>query len=175
MLGVQIPPWVPFANTGKTPYKYKMPPVTLLDYPLDRERLLVSAENARKNSKSYSDYRTSIPMENWVIAPYTDSYIEQIQHDLGVSGKPRFYFAAPNFTVPTHIDNGTLCAVNFVISDQASPVTYGNQNYLYTQAVLNTTQPHSVMNGPVERILFKISIFDESYESLVARIPYKKS
>jgi len=151
-----------------------MPPVTLLDYPLDRDRLLASASLARISATAYSDFRTDKPMTNWLIAPYTDHYIEQIQKDLQVQGKPRFYFAAANYIVPRHIDNGTLCAINFILSDTAAPVTYDGENYHYTQAVLDTSRTHSVVNGAVERILFKISLLNESYESLVNRIPYKK-
>jgi hypothetical protein len=151
-----------------------MSPVTLLDYPLDRERLLVSANRARLHAQAYQDWRNNQAMDFWQIAQYSDEYIEQIQNDLEISGKPRFYWAAANCVIPTHIDYNTQCAVNFVLSDSPAPVTFRTREYLYTQAVLNTAQPHSVINGPIERILFKISIFDESYESLVARIPYKK-
>jgi hypothetical protein len=49
---------------------------------------------------------------------------------------------------------------------------FGN-DYVYTQVLLNTTLPHSVTNGATERILLKISIFDETYEQLSARISYK--
>lgn len=151
-----------------------MSPVTLLDYPLDRERLLASAALARLQAQAYQDWRSNTPMDFWQIATYSDEYIEQIQQDLAISGKPRFYWAAANSVIPVHIDYNTQCAVNFVLSDSPAPVTFRGKDYLYTQAVLNTSQPHSVTNGSVERILFKISLFDENYESLIARIPYKK-
>ena len=152
-----------------------MSPVTLLDYPLDRERLLASAVRARASAQSYQDWRSNTPMDFWKIAQYNDEYIDQIQNDLGVTGKPRFYWAAANSIIPTHIDYNTKCAVNFVLSENLAPVTFRGKDYHYTQAVLNTSQPHSVVNGPEERVLFKISVFEESYEELVARIPFRKT
>ena len=35
--------------------------------------------------------------------------------------------------------------------------------YYYKQALLNTQIPHMVHNGPTDRILFKVSIFDLPY------------
>ena len=152
-----------------------MSPVTLLDYPLDISHILKSAEFAKKYSTGYQDVRMEKSIESWKIAHYTDSYIEKIQNDLQVSGKARFYWTEPNSIIPEHKDLNTLCSINFIVSDFPAPIRIQGKEYLYTQAVINVSQPHSVVNGPVERILFKISIFDESYESLVARIPYKKS
>lgn len=151
-----------------------MSPITHLEYPLDETAMIESINNARKESRSYSDPRC--PERNfdyWKIGHYTDDNIQKIMHDFGIVGKPRFYWLAPHAKLPIHIDNGTQCSINFVLSPNAAPVTYGDNNYFYKQALINTSIPHSVSNGPEERILFKISIFDNSYEELSSSIKFK--
>jgi hypothetical protein len=93
--------------------------------------------------------------------------------DFQVLGKPRFYWTAPNSCIPEHVDNGTQCSLNFILSPDPAPITFYGIDYYYKQVLLNTTLPHSVNNGPIERVLLKISIFDETYQQLAARINYK--
>jgi len=150
-----------------------MEPITRLNYPLDLSRLAPAVEHARSIAQGYSDHRYPVPAMNWKIARYTTDYIEQIGSDFGIKCDPRFYFASANSIIGTHIDNGTLCSINFILSDDPSPVTFGTNDYVYKQALLNTSIPHGVKNGPVGRVLLKFSIFDESYESLASRIPYR--
>jgi hypothetical protein len=92
--------------------------------------------------------------------------------DFGVQGSPRFYWQEPNSILPMHVDNNTTCSINFVLTDNPSPVTVEDNDYVYEQAVLNTTKLHGVKTNGEERVLLKISIFDESYEDLIKRIPY---
>lgn len=148
--------------------------LTRLNYPLDIPTLLESASKAREQSKPYTDSRyPGLVMDTWHIGHYTDDHIEKIMADFGVDGKPRFYWTAPNSVIPEHVDNGTQCSLNFILSNDPAPVTFYGQDYVYNQVLLNTSLPHSVTNGPVERVLLKISIFDETYEQLSARIGYK--
>jgi hypothetical protein len=150
-----------------------MEPILRLNYDLDLKQISTAINAARSIANPYVDHRVPNGISFWKIAHYTNDYLENIKTDFGVNGKIRFYFAAANSVVPTHVDNGTQCAINFILSEDAAPVTYDGVDYLYKQALLNTSIPHGVVNGPVERILLKISIFDESYESLAARIKYK--
>ena len=103
---------------------------------------------------------------------YNDEYIDKIRDDLGVAGSPRFYWQEPNSTLPMHVDNNTTCSINFVVTDNPAPVTVEEVDYVYEQAILNTTKLHGVNTNEEERILLKISVFDESYEDLIQRIPY---
>jgi hypothetical protein len=95
-------------------------------------------------------------------------------NDFGVEGKPRYYWMKPHAIIPEHVDNGTQCSLNFVLTENASPITIGGIDYYYDSILLNTTIPHSVTNNSSERIMLKISIFNESYEELAKRIKYKK-
>jgi hypothetical protein len=145
-----------------------------LNYPLDNAVLLESAKRAREFANPYTDARyPGMQMNNWYIGHYTDKHIEKIMSDFGIDGRPRFYWTEPNSVIPKHVDNGTQCSLNFILSDDPAPITFFGKDYFYTQVLLNTTLPHSVTNGATERILLKISIFDETYEELSARIGYK--
>jgi hypothetical protein len=145
-----------------------------LQYPLDKALLLESAKRARDIAKPYTDSRyPGLQMDTWHIGHYTDEHIEKIMNDFEIEGKPRFYWTAPNSVIPEHVDNGTQCSLNFILSEDPAPISFSGENYVYEQVLLNTTIPHSVTNGPIERILLKISIFDETYEQLSARIKYR--
>lgn len=145
-----------------------------LNYPLDTSTLLESANKARAQSNPYTDSRyPGLVMDTWHIGHYTDEHIERIMSDFEVEGKPRFYWTAPNSVIPEHVDNGTTCSLNFILSKDPAPITFYGKDYTYSQILLNTTLPHSVTNGPIERILLKISIFDETFEELSSRIRYR--
>lgn len=145
-----------------------------LDYPLDKELLCAVANNIKFRSKNYVDPRINKVVNNWKILQYNFSYIEKIIQDFGVGGSPRFYWLAPNTKLGTHIDNNTKCSINLILSKNPAPVTILDQEIFYTQAVLNTRLPHSVVNGSEERILLKVSIFDKTFEEVVEQINYKK-
>lgn len=144
-----------------------------LDYPLDIDRALLEAEHARMSSHAYADDRFEGEMSAWQIAKYNSPFIQKIMDDFGVHGKPRFYFQEPFFQLPEHVDYNTECSINFVLSDNAAPVTFGDRHHYYKQCLLNTKIPHSVHNGPEERILLKISIFDVTFDELSQRIKYR--
>ena len=150
-----------------------MTPVTHLNYPIDKDRLLALAESVKHLADPYTDSRyPGLELDSWLILEYTDDYIDEIMKDLGVNGSPRFYWKQPNFSLPMHVDNNTTCSINFVLTDNPAPVKVEDSEYTYEQAILNTTRLHGVGAEDQERILLKISIFDESYEDLVNRIPY---
>lgn len=151
-----------------------MHPLTLLHYPLDTASLLQSAANARLYAEPYTDSRyPDLKKEDWYIGRYTDVHIDKIMQDFEVEGSPRFYWLEPFATIPQHVDNGTQCSINLIITENPAPITIEGVDYTYHQALLNTTLPHSVSNGETERIMLKISIFDETYESLSERIKFK--
>ena len=151
-----------------------MDPLTLLHYPLDTASLLQSASNARLHAEPYTDSRyPNLRKKDWYIGRYTDEHIDKIMQDFEVIGSPRFYWLEPFANIPKHIDNGTQCSINLIITENPAPITIEGVDYTYLQALLNTTLPHSVQNGASERIMLKISIFDETYESLSERIKFK--
>jgi hypothetical protein len=150
-----------------------MLPIVHLNYPLNCELLLHQASEARMFSKPYTDNRyPDIQINDWHIGHYSSEYINQIMSDFKVRGKPRFYWLEPFAEIPEHVDNGTLCSLNFIVSPGPAPIIIEDTEYLYKFVLLNTTLKHKVINNENERIMLKISIFDESFESLANRIPY---
>ena len=145
-----------------------------LDYPLDKPLLWEIANSLRNHSDEYVDPRINKIVKHWKVVKHTTSYIEKIIEDFGVGGSPRFYWLAPNTRLGTHVDNGTTCSINLILSENPAPVTILNVDMFYTQALLNTTLPHSVINGPQERVLLKISIFDKTFDEVSQQINYKK-
>lgn len=152
-----------------------MEPLIHLDYELNRELLLREATEARKSAVNHADPRyPDMLFEEWQISHFTSEYIQQIINDFGIKGKPRFYWLKPFAVIPEHTDNGTKCSLNFLLTDNPAAITINKKDYYYESILLDTTQPHSVVNNETERLLFKISIFDEDYASVAARIKYKK-
>ena len=148
--------------------------LTLLNYNLDIPALLVEAEIARAKSSPYTDPRyPDTSFKHWRIQKHTAPVIQKIINDFEVEGSPRFYFQQPNSCISDHIDNGTLTSINFILSENAAPITFGNDNFYYKQCLLNTQLMHRVNTTSSERILLKISIFNETYNDLAKRIKYK--
>jgi hypothetical protein len=151
-----------------------MEPLIHLSYKVDKQKLLQEAEKVKSSAQGYTDSRyPDMKLDGWLICRHTSEYIEQIMKDLEVEGRPRFYWLMPNEIIPEHVDNGTLCSINFVLTENASPITFNDTDYCYETILLNTTLPHSVHNNEYERIMLKISIFNETYEDLAKRIKYK--
>lgn len=150
-------------------------PLTLLDYPIDNNWWLEFANKLRSKAVPYFDTRYNLSVNNWLTyVPDNGPEIEKIKKDFNIKkAKPKFYWLLPNSKLPEHVDNGTLCSLNFIFSKNAAPINISGKEYFYKQALLDTSKPHSVDNGEEERIIFKLSIHDQSYEQLLSKIPYK--
>lgn len=152
-----------------------MEPLIHLSYVYDKSKLLAIAAEAKADASPYTDPRyPNYSFQSWLMGHYTNDYIENIMKEFDIKGKPRFYYLEPNTQIPTHVDRNTTCSINFILTDEPAPVTILGRDYYYDCALLNTTVPHSVKNKDKQRILFKISIFEESFESLANRIKFKK-
>ena len=148
-----------------------MGPILHLNYKVDKKILLTESDEARKNAIPYTDSRyPNLKLNDWLVSYHTSDYIESVMIDLGISGKARFYWLQPYTEIPEHIDNGTLCGLNFILTDHASPITFGDKDYYYESILVNTTLPHSVKNNENERIMFKISVFNETFEEVAKKI-----
>lgn len=148
-----------------------MEPLVHLNYTVDKKQLLELAHNFKSQAVAYTDSRyPDLKLEDWLIGKCSSIYIESIMQDFGVNGKPRFYYLQPYAEIPEHVDNGTLCSLNFVLTENASPIMFGDREYHYDAVLLDTTVPHKVKNNQYERIMLKISIFNESYEQVLEKI-----
>ena len=148
-----------------------MQPVIHLNYQIDRLKLLAESQAVKSKAVGYRDSRyPDLKMDDWLVGHHASAYADQIMKDFGITGKPRFYWLQPYAVIPEHVDNGTLCGLNFILTDHASPITFGDKDYYYESILLDTTKPHSVKNNEHERIMFKISIFDETFEQVSNKI-----
>jgi hypothetical protein len=148
-----------------------MKPITEINIPFDKQQLLAEANLIKQYASGYTDNRyPNLNLSKWLIRKHSSEYISNLIKFLEVDGDPRFYWLEPNAIIPEHVDNGTKCSINFILTDTPAPVTILGENFTYTVGVLDTTKRHGVKNGPVERILFKISIFNEDYESVVTKL-----
>ena len=158
--------------------KYFMSPITHIKYNLDIPNVIELANYFRKRSSLYKD-TTFWRCTNDVYHPY----LLKVKQDLDVKGWMDFYFQEPNSLLLPHIDPKSKCSINFILTPNPVPVTFYENaksidnlglptHYTYSQAVLNTRVCHSVQTSDTERILLKICIENESYESVVARMKY---
>jgi hypothetical protein len=148
-----------------------MEPVIHLNYKINKTQLLLEAGQIKDQAISYTDSRyPDLKMDDWLIGFHTSKYIDQIMKDFDIQGKPRFYWLQPYAVIPEHVDNGTLCGLNFILTENASPITFGNKDYYYESILVDTTIPHSVKNNQYERIMLKISVFNETFNEVAERI-----
>ena len=155
--------------------------ITKLNLDFDIDRLLLEYEQLIPNEKFYGDDRGSalywkVIRHEDMTSKYCRNLAESIKHKYNIEGRvdARFYRLLPNELLPFHTDRGTQCSINVILSDQPAPISFRIQNeiseHYYNVALINTQLEHSVDNGPEDRILFKISIFDEDFRSVEKKL-----
>lgn len=107
----------------------KNTPITLINYALNKNRLIEIANELKDKSIPYYDSRYEQSLDTWKIAKFKHPEINRIMMDFQVFGKARFYWTEPNSEIPVHTDNGTECSLNFVLSDGAAPVNIEGEDY----------------------------------------------
>lgn len=123
--------------------------------------------------KSYYDTKNKHHINGWD-QKHIDSgpayeYSKIIQDILELKDvRPRFYIQHTGMTIPMHKDRGTQCSFNFIL-EGTSPITFEYGEEYYQKAILNTQSMHAVYNTIDDRVLYKISIFDQSYDEVVKR------
>jgi|13_taG_2_1085334.scaffolds.fasta_scaffold08039_2 hypothetical protein len=146
-------------------------------YDFDTESLSNELLSHRDEFESYQDDRLNDSLNNWLILrenqnlPVLREECERFCWDFGLfknQVKPRYYVLERDTILPKHIDHNTRCSINHILSDNPSQVTFDNGSYSYQTAVLDTSKLHGVDNtGCDDRLLFKLSFFDISFERLV--------
>lgn len=147
--------------------------ILVFDFAFDQEHLLDLWQQHKNQSKPYSDKRFNrFVMKNWrIVNDIKIDYADYLNQHFDIKGSPRFYILEANTSLMMHVDQDTTCALNFVLSDNAAPVRFGSGNsYFYKSALLNTGIKHAVDKTDSDRILFKLSIKDESFEDVKQKI-----
>lgn len=145
--------------------------ILIFDYPFDYQRLNEEFQKFQDQMVSYEDHRGV--MDNWrIIRHITFEYADQLNQLFGINARPRFYTLAANTVLGEHRDAGTQCSINILLdpTELAAPVSFGERQYVYRQCLLNTQNLHSVTNGPHDRRLFKLSVFDQTYEEVCEKV-----
>jgi hypothetical protein len=151
----------------------------LIDFDLDfdKERLLAQA-NILSGYQTFIDPANNRPIHGWMIKPVSDGYGLEISNFLKdkfqlTDCRPRFYIQEAGINIPFHKDRHTLCSFNFLLSDDLAPISFIGRTVTYKTAVLNTSIAHAVINPKSKRILFKVSVFDKSFEEIKNVLPSK--
>lgn len=138
-----------------------------INYPFDLNYLKNLYMCLKNKEVIYTDTRYG-PIDGWkIIKIENDEYINQAKKSLGIiNAKPRFYTLSPGTMLPEHVDNNTQCSINILLvdNDDVAPVNIEGVDYFYSACLLNTQKVHSVKNNTKERILFKLSIFDLTFD-----------
>jgi len=152
----------------------------LFEVPLEwfvEESYLESEAIDLNGYEPFVDPKTGNVFNDWLIkksgwySKRTKKYYEQI---FKCELKPRYYFQKAGFELPMHQDRGTMCSLNIVIGSDYDPITFETFTHSYKSAILNTQKKHSV-KATKDRYIYKLSIFDISYEEAVKRyIEYQK-
>ena len=129
-------------------------------------------EKVKINAKSYDDVRGK--RNDWKIVRHEFDYSKKLCNFFNVNGRPRFYILDPYAILPQHTDLETKCSLNFIINDNYAPVMFGKKEYNYKYALLNVSEEHGVINNDKERLLFKISIFDEKFDQVKIKLMNNK-
>ena len=150
-------------------------PIIKILYPFDRQLLRNLYDSIHHLSTGYGDSQHG-QVNDWSIVKVdSDSYIDRIKFDLKIpNAKPRFYLLKANSSLPKHIDFNTKCSINVILSEtDVAPIIIEDVEYSYSQCLLNTQRQHYVVNGPEDRLLFKMSILDQEFKEVYQNIlPY---
>ena len=143
-----------------------------IDHPID-ERTLKREADVREGYEPFVDPKSGTVIERWLIKRDVTGYARVLTRDfeeiLDTNIKPRFYIQERGFTLPFHRDRGTTCAINFVLSDTSDPIEFRDRSYTYKSAIIDVTREHQVTATTGDRVLFKMSIFDLSFDEVVRR------
>ena len=150
-----------------------------IDYEYDKTLLLQECTD-REGYEPFVDPKTGTVIDKWLIkrdvAGYGRAITEEFEKRLNVSIRPRFYIQEQGFTLPYHRGRGTTCAVNFVLSTSRDPISfredYNSFHFQYKTAIIDVSKEHMVTATTEDRYLFKLSIFDKSFDDIVESYKY---
>ena len=146
--------------------------ILVFDFDFDKSALLDFWNQNQDNTQPYSDKRFGrYVMNNWRILKDIElEYASTMCKHFDIDAIPKFYVLQANTILFPHTDQDTTCSINFLLSDGAAPVRFGENEYYYKTALLNTTRTHSVDKSKKDRIIFKLSIKDEGFDIVKQKI-----
>ena len=136
------------------------------DFDLDVNHLLEIWSNIKNKQVNYKDDRFDEVSSHFKIIKHDFEYAKELSKIFNVESRPRFYTLDANTILNQHTDFGTLCSLNFILSDIPAPIIFGDTNITYNYALLDTTKLHGVVNNDKDRLVFKMSIFNETFDEV---------
>lgn len=162
-----------FVNTVRTSIMTQSPDLYNFKYEYDKP-LLVKQALDMIGYAPFTDPLNNEVYDKWLIKHVDTGYGREIANEfsalLGCKIKARFYRQYVGYTLDFHKDRGTLCSINFVLNDNPDPIRFRYGEFYYTTALLNVQAEHAVSAVTKDRLLFKLSIFDLSYETVKLRL-----
>ena len=143
------------------------------DFDINYNFLLSIYKKNLNFKENYNDNREDSYFNNWKIIRHNFKYAQDIIKEFTLENldvRPRFYVLDANSTLKEHIDLNTQCSLNFILNNNTSPININNNSYNYKNCLLNTTQKHYVINNSGERIIFKLSIMNCSFDMVKNKI-----
>jgi len=108
-----------------------------------------------------------------------NSIANRVSSIIGCKAVPRYYIQDGDSYLSPHRDHGTITALNIIL-DGDGPITWNSPiswnediDVYYEGALLNVQEEHSVQTYN-ERVLFKLAIFDKSYDEVLELINGKE-
>jgi len=140
------------------------------DFDLDVNHLLEIWSKIKNKQVNYKDDRFDEVSSHFKIIKHDFEYAKELSKIFNVESKPRFYILDANTILNQHTDFGTLCSLNFILSDDPAPIIFDDIEFTYKYALLDTTKSHGVINNDKDRLLFKMSIFNETFEEVKEKL-----
>ena len=140
------------------------------DFDLNVKHLLEIWSKIKHKHVNYKAKVNGKALSHWKIIKHDFEYAKELSKIFNVESKPRFYMLNANTVLQQHTDIGTLCSLNFILSDIPAPVIFGDTEVSYKYALLDTTKSHGVVNNDKDRLLFKMSIFNETFDEVKEKL-----
>jgi len=144
------------------------------DFKFDKQKLLEQYQKNLIESKNFNDNGLPISVPKLQLQEgFEFDYAKELMDFFEIDGEAKYYTLKKDCEFDLHVDTLPKCSVNVLVSENPAPVFIGGKNYLYHNCVLNVKKPHGVFKNTEDRILFKISIFNNTYEEVRQKV-YKK-
>ena len=141
-----------------------------IDYEYDR--LLLLEESMDRDYGSFIDSKTGLVWDEWLICrnigPIGSQVAEYFESILQTNIEPRYYIQRKGMRLPFHCDRDTQCAINLILNDSQDAIEFRVNEKVYTNhyqtALIDTQTEHQVVTVTDDRILYKLSMKQMSFE-----------
>ena len=147
-----------------------------IDYEYDR--LLLLEESMDRDYKSFVDSKTGLVWDEWLICrdigPVGSKIAADFESILKTKIEPRYYIQRKGMRLSFHCDRGTQCAINLILNGSQDAIEFRVDDKVYTNhyqsALIDTQTEHQVVTVTGDRILYKLSMKEMSFEKARERL-----